>query len=83
MDYTYLISACRLEVYFGKLEKDYHVNGGEEELVWMNLDEDFFDMARFAGEGSIGHIFEQLKVHDIYGLAKYRSEVFEFNSWRG
>ena len=23
MDFTYLISACRLEVYFGKLEKDY------------------------------------------------------------
>jgi len=66
MDFTYYMSVhgrCRVEVYFGKLEHETIVSGDEKELVWMDLTEDFFDKNRFAGEGNIGHIYEQVKLH--------------------
>jgi 8-oxo-dGTP diphosphatase len=59
MDFTYFLSsACRLEVYIGKLKQEIEVQGDEPELVWFDITEDFFDMSRFAGEGNIGHIYE-------------------------
>ena len=72
MDFTYFMHQIRLEVYFGKLEHDVPVQGDEKELVWIDLDEDFFDMTRFAGEGNIGHIYEQLKCGGICGLGRQR-----------
>ena len=30
-------------------------------LVWLSTEEDFFDYNRFAGEGNIGHMVEQVK----------------------
>ena len=71
MDFTYFMAdSCRLEVYFGKLQKDVPVQGDEKELVWININENFFDMTRFAGEGNIGHILEIMKYNGIYGLSK-------------
>ena len=70
MDFTYhkhpynsifLDESCRVEVYFGKLTADVEVCGDEKELVWLDIDENFFDMNRFAGEGNIGHIYEIIK----------------------
>jgi 8-oxo-dGTP diphosphatase len=62
MDFNYLQSgACRVEVYFGKLANNIEVSGDENELVWLDLNENFFDMTRFAGEGNIGHIYEIIK----------------------
>ncbi len=29
-------------------------------LCWFTLDEDFFSMEKFAGEGNIGHMIEQV-----------------------
>jgi 8-oxo-dGTP diphosphatase len=37
------------------------VHGDENELVWLDAAEDFFDMTKFAGEGNIGHIYEIIK----------------------
>ena len=37
--------------------------GDENSLVWMGLEEDFFDMNKFAGEGNIGHIYEIVKIN--------------------
>jgi 8-oxo-dGTP diphosphatase len=63
MDTTYHLSHdCRLEVYFGTLQKETPVSGDEKELVWLSVTENFFDMERFAGEGSIGHIYEIIKL---------------------
>ena len=45
------------------LRNETHVHGDEKELVWMNTNENFFDMTRFAGEGNIGHIYEQIKIN--------------------
>ena len=62
MDFNYFQSgACRVEVYFGKQANNIEVSGDENELVWLDLNENFFNMTRFAGEGNIGHIYEIIK----------------------
>ena len=63
MDFTYYISSCYVEVYAGRLNKEVQVSGDENELYWTHLDHDFFDMKVFAGEGNIGHMIEQVKLH--------------------
>ena len=60
-DFTYYTFDIRLEVWFGRLSAPFEVHGEENELRWMSLDENFFDMTRFAGEGNIGHIVEELR----------------------
>ena len=37
------------------------VSGDENELLWLDVNGNFFDMSRFAGEGNIGHIYEIVK----------------------
>jgi 8-oxo-dGTP diphosphatase len=61
MDYTYYLQEFYLEVYFGTLKRHVAVSGTENDLHWVDLDQDFFDLTRFAGEGNIGHILEQIK----------------------
>jgi len=61
MDFSYPIAGERIEVYVGKLAADTPVFGDEKELQWLDVNDDFFDMCRFAGEGNIGHIFEIIK----------------------
>ena len=65
MDFTYYSSEkypddVLVEVYVGRLGLPVDVAGDEKELVWMDVNEDFFDAARFAGEGNIGHIYKQI-----------------------
>ena len=52
----------RVEMYVGKLIADVPVRGDEKELVWIDVTENLFDMARFAGEGNLGHMYEQIKL---------------------
>ena len=61
MDFTYYLSDCYLEVYVGRLNKDREVFGEENELFWSEIDCDFFDTKKYAGEGNIGHIMEQIR----------------------
>jgi 8-oxo-dGTP diphosphatase len=61
MDYTYYFYDLYLEVYFGVLNKHVDVCGTENDLVWVDLDEDFFDDTKFAGQGNIGHILKQIE----------------------
>lgn len=63
MDFTYYFEDCRLEVYVGKLNKAIDVSGDENELYWSTLDNDFFDVTRYAGSGNIGHIMTQIKLY--------------------
>ncbi|MPM47910.1 hypothetical protein SDC9_94631 [bioreactor metagenome] len=62
MDCTYHMHNCYLEVYVGKLNKEFEVFGDENELLWSNIDEDFFNITQYAGEGNIGHIIEHVKM---------------------
>jgi 8-oxo-dGTP diphosphatase len=66
MDFIYFLSdSCRVEVYVGTLTREVSVHGDENELVWLDLTEDFFDITKFAGEGNIGHIYEIIKINKI------------------
>lgn len=58
-----------LQAYVGCLNREIDVTGEENPLLWMPLTEDFFDMERFAGEGSVGHIVESVR--------RYRSSWME------
>ena len=56
IDFTYHWYGIRLEFYIGRLNSDIPVHGDENELLWIPLDSDFFDISTFAGEGNIGHM---------------------------
>jgi 8-oxo-dGTP diphosphatase len=64
MDFTYYIQDCYVEVYVGKLNREMPVFGEENDLYWIELSNNFFDMKVFAGEGNIGHILEQVKLYE-------------------
>lgn len=67
MDFRYYNQDCYVEVYVGYLEQDIELIEEKHPLMWIDTYEDFFDLNRFAGEGNIGHIIEQVKQ---YGMEK-------------
>jgi len=62
MDFKYYNQECYVEVYVGKLVREITVFGDENELFWSDLNNNFFDMKIYAGEGNIGHILEQVNM---------------------
>ena len=64
MDFNYLVFDNWLEVYFGRLNKDFTVRGEENELLWIDISSDFFDVTQFAGKGNMGHIMELIKEYE-------------------
>jgi len=68
MDFTYYYSNCYVEAYVGRLRRDVPISGDENELYWSDLQQNFFDMSLFAGEGNIGHMIEQAHL--------YKDELF-------
>ncbi|MCC5801818.1 NUDIX hydrolase [Rossellomorea vietnamensis] len=60
MDFKYYLQNYYVEVYVGRLKRDVPVTGDENILYWSDLDNDFFDMSLYAGEGNIGHMIEQV-----------------------
>ncbi len=69
MDFTYYCEPCYVEVYVGRLNKEVEISGDENELYWSDLEQDFFDVNLYAGEGNIGHIVEQVNLYK-YRLLK-------------
>lgn len=63
MTFDYPCDDCFVDVFAGQLREERPVSGDENELLWVSLEENFFDMNRFAGEGNIGHMLEILKLH--------------------
>lgn len=61
MDFVYYDEDCQLEVYTGTLREEVPAAGEENPLEWLGMDEDFFSLEKFAGEGNIGHILEHMK----------------------
>jgi 8-oxo-dGTP diphosphatase len=62
MDFTYYNYDIKIEVFVGRLNRSMKVYGDENQLIWLDMEQDFFDMAKFAGEGNIGHIMEHIKL---------------------
>lgn len=67
MDFTYYNQNCYVEVYVGILKEDIELYEEVNPLEWLSVDEDYFDYDKFAGEGNIGHMIEQVK---IYGMGE-------------
>lgn len=65
MDFTYYNQNCYVEVYVGQLGEEIELYEEAHPLEWLSVDEDYFDSSRFAGEGNIGHMVEQVK---FYGM---------------
>ena len=62
MNLTYVKWDKELEVYYGVLNKDVELIEEVNKLEWVDINENFFDMTRYAGEGNIGHIIEEIKI---------------------
>ena len=63
MTFNYQMSNIELRVYTGKLNKNVKVVEEVNKLYWINANDNFFDMTKYAGEGNIGHIIEQVKLY--------------------
>jgi len=61
MNLSYIKWNKELEVYYGILNKDVTLIEEVNKLEWVSIDDNFFDMNKYAGEGNIGHIIEEIK----------------------
>ena len=65
MNFQYKVLDKELEIYMGKLNKDVELIEEVNKLYWIGKNLNFFDINKFAGEGIIGHIVEQIKTYNI------------------
>ena len=56
MDFTYYMEDALMEVYYGQLLHPVAVRDEVNHLLWLNADEDFSDVTRFAGCGNMKHM---------------------------
>lgn len=61
MDFTYYNQNNYVEVYVGCLKEEVTLKEEAHPLEWLDLNEDFYDVDKFAGEGNIGHMIEQVR----------------------
>ena len=60
--FTYIVLGIELEVYYGVLKNEVELIEEANKLEWISLDENFFDYTKFAGEGNIGHMIENIRI---------------------
>lgn len=63
MDFKYYMSNIALEVYVGHLTKEIDLIEEVNKLYWVDTTDNFFDINKYAGEGNIGHMIEQVKIY--------------------
>ena len=61
MNFQYESPNMELEVYAGKLNKEINLVEEVNKLYWIDKNENFCDLERFAGEGNIWHILKQVE----------------------
>ena len=62
MNIEYITFNKMIEIYYGILNKDVHLIEEVNNLEWIDMNDNFFDMQKYAGEGNIGHIIEEIKI---------------------
>lgn len=62
MNFEYTIFNKSIEVYYGILNKEITLVEEVNKLEWVDINDNFFDMTKYAGEGNIGHIIEEIKI---------------------
>lgn len=63
MNFQYKMSDIELEFYTGKLNKDIQLVEEVNKLYWVDKEDNFFDINKYAGEGNIGHMLEQVEIY--------------------
>ena len=63
MNFQYIMQDMELEVYAGKLNKHIELIEEVNTLYWINKNENFFDLEKYAGEGNIGHMVKQVEIY--------------------
>lgn len=61
MNLQYTLEDFELEVYTGKLNKDVELVEEVNKLFWIDKSENLFDTSKYAGDGNIGHMLEQVE----------------------
>ena len=64
MDLTYYSDNTHLEVYFGYLNKNMTVHGEENDLFWINRDQDYSNENVFAGKGNLAHVMRCIRDYE-------------------
>ena len=62
MNLTYVKWNKEIEVYYGILNKEVTLIEEVNKLEWVDINDNFFNMNKYAGEGNIGHIIEEIKI---------------------
>ena len=62
MNLAYVKWNKELEVYYGILKNEVELVEEVNKLEWVSVNDNFFDMNKYAGEGNIGHIIEEIKI---------------------
>lgn len=63
MNFQYTMLDMELEVYVGKLNKEIMLTEEINKLYWIDKQENFYNLDKYAGEGNIGHMIEQVKIY--------------------
>ena len=63
MNFDYKLQDMELEVYAGKLNKEVELVEEINKLLWVNKNDNFFDIDKYAGEGNIGHMLRQVEIY--------------------
>lgn len=66
MNFQYKISDMELELFAGRLKNNVNLIEEINKLYWISKDENFFDFDKFAGEGNIGHMLQQVEKNKEY-----------------
>lgn len=61
MNMYFAVDDYELIVFVGKLSDDKDLVEEKNKLVWVDLNENFFDVKKYAGNGNIGLIIEEIK----------------------
>jgi len=61
IDFTWHTVNMEMKVFIGRINKEVKLIEEIHRLYWLSIDENFFDMTKFAGEGNIGHMIEIYK----------------------
>lgn len=62
MNLSYIKWNKELEVYYGILKNEVNLIEEVNPLEWVSINDNFFDLNKYAGEGNIGHIIEETRV---------------------
>ena len=63
MNFEYKMQDLELELYVGKLNKDVNLVEEINKLYWIDKQDNFFDVEKYAGEGNIGHMMKQVELY--------------------